>query len=176
MCIKSYRFVPITAAALALLCGGAQSDEQADRMAAAEKFAGTWVLSVQESDGASTADNDELSKGLALYPHYLTLKKSGDYKRTHSNLFVSEAEEGTFSVVRVERELAAVDISVTLIIRGDGPKRPATKFVRKEVWRLRDADTLQRCFPADPKKQRPEKFKTKKGDGLILQTYKRVKE
>ena len=152
-----------------------QSDDDSPKKAEAKKFAGAWVLRADERGGASSADDSTRSKLIELYPHFFTLK-GGEYKLEHSNLAVSEVEEGTFEVVRVGEGFAEVDVSATLRVRGDGPPRPERKFVRNEIWRLADGDTLQRCLPADPDaKGRPAGFKTKKGDGLVLMTFKKRK-
>ena len=168
-------FVLLVAVVATSLCSGpVRSDEEPARKAA-ETFAGTWVLRATESDGVSTADDKFKTQALEIYPVYLTVQGTA-YTQEISNLAVTEKEEGSFVVVKVGVAFAEVDVSATRRVRGDGPKQPDTKFVAREIWRLVDADTLQRCYPANSARDRPVAFQTKKGDGLVLQTFQRRKQ
>jgi hypothetical protein len=168
------RFI-LTVGLLASAITAARAEDPAERKAWAQKCAGLWVLTEVESEGASTAGDKSATDALKQYPTALKLSKDGEYSRRHSNFYAVETEEGTFSVVKVGGAAAEVDVSGTLKISGDGPKRPDTTFKAKEIWQLKDADTLQRCYAADPAKGRPTDFKTAKGDGLIVLTYTRLK-
>ena len=150
-----------------------RSADVAARRAAAEQFAAVWSVRADETDGASSAEDPTRQQFIESFPHVMTVV--GDkYRQEHSNLAVSVVEEGTFAVVRVLDGHAEVDVTATHQVGGDGHRRPDREFVRKEVWRLVDADTLQRCLPTGTQ-DRPPGFTTKKGDGLVLMTFKRLK-
>lgn len=160
----------VTLAAIAPL---ARTDEPDAHKAWAKKVAGVWVLTAAEADGVSTAGDKTKSIALTVFPTYLTLGTDGAFERTHSNLAAVESDTGTFAVVNVADGAVRVDVSVRRKVGGDLPKPVDVKVDTRELWRLTDTDTLQRCLPAA--NERPTEVGTTKGDGRTLLTYSRFK-
>lgn len=157
---------------LALLAALTPTVRPDDRGRWAEQVCGVWVLSAVEADGVSTAGDKLKADALKTYPTYLALGRDGAFERTHANLAAVESDTGAFAVVTATGGVAQVDVSVRRTVSGDLPKAVDVRVSCQELWRLTDADTLQRCVPADAK-GRPAEVGTARGDGRVLLTYTR---
>ena len=140
-----------------------------DREKEAARFAGGWAIRSLESDGQTLDD--------PVIRDWVRLDIRGDrIEFLFSNLVASRDEKGTFSVVEAGRGHLKVDVSVVEKSSTDFGTPPDRKFVRKELWRLTDAKTFQRCFADDPFGERPKTFSPKKGDGTCLMTFEARKK
>jgi uncharacterized protein (TIGR03067 family) len=138
------------------LLGTARADEK-ELAAAAKKLEGTWAPTENVLNGEKTPE--------AVLKPLRDIVKSGTYEGTVDG---KRETAGTWKFVAVKGKVLHIDLTAT-----DGPNkgksvRGIAEFVGDDEWRL--------CMPTEPGGERPTEFASKKGGGLVLRTYKRVKE
>ncbi len=122
----------------------------------AARYAGEWKF-------ASIEYGDMKADGLVVTPDSRLVIRGDAYDDVFTHFVASREEKGTFSVAGGERDHLHVDVRVVERQFNDRGRPPPRNLVRKEVWRLTDAKTFQRCFPNDPAGDRPKTFAQKKG-------------
>jgi hypothetical protein len=149
----------LTAVLTAVLCTAPAGAEGR----AAGKFAGAWEFLVGEASGQAIVLRGRLELG------------EGTFDCAAATMVSGESEKGSFTVVEACEGFAKVDVKVKVLTRADPTRTyPEREVVCKEIWRLTDENTLQRCFSADPSSGRPGAFATRRGDGLVLLTFKKA--
>ncbi len=148
----------VSVVGLACLVGAATAPA-ADPALAAEtkKLEGVWAPIENILNGVPTPE-------AVLKPRRETIK-GGTYEGTVDG---KREAAGTWKFVAKKGKVLHIDLTAT-----DGPNkgksvRGIAEFVGDDGWRL--------CMPTEPDGERPTEFASKKGSGLVLRTYKRVKE
>lgn len=138
------------------LLGTARADEK-ELAAATKKLEGTWTPTENVLNGEKTPE--------AVLKPLRDVIKGGTYEGTSDG---KREAAGTWKFVAVKDKVLHIDLTAT-----DGPNKG--KSVRGIVEFIGD-DGFRLCMPTEPDGKRPTEFTSKKGSGLVLRTYKRVKE
>ncbi len=151
------------AALLALAATEAGDDD-------AEKYAGVWTLRSAEFEGEEQKDGWLGSAKV----------QGREFAGETGSLAGGWSEKGTFSVVEARTGFDRVTLTGRVKVfpnngRRDGEPRD---LVSRELWRMPDPSTLQRCSWLDDgarPRDYPAEFATKKGDRRIIWTYTKAK-
>jgi len=141
---------------LIVLLGTARADEK-ELAAAMKKLEGTWAPTENVLNGEKTPEE-------VLKPRR-TVVKGDEYENQADGKMENT---GKWKFVAVKDKVLHIDLTAT-----DGPNkgmsvRGIVEFVGDDGFRL--------CMPTEPDAGRPTEFASKNGGGLVLRTYKRVKE
>jgi uncharacterized protein (TIGR03067 family) len=141
----------------------APKDDRAD-------LTGIWVMVAFEQNGERT----DLRKGNLPVGGSLTIKDQEFKRGTVAALVGGVDEKGKFKIVSAEKRVFKVDVEYTRFSGPDDirPNASESKHADQELWELVDKDTLRVCR-APGKKERPDSFKTKPGDGRGVVEYAR---
>ena len=138
------------------LLGTARADEK-ELAAAMKKLEGTWAPTENVLNGEKTPEE-------LLKPRRTVVMGDG-----YENQADGKVENtGKCKFVAMKDKVLHIDLTAT-----DGPNKG--KSVRGIVEFVGD-DGFRLCMPTEPDGERPTEFASKKGSGLVLRTYKRVKE
>ncbi len=150
----------------------ARAADAGDPAKQAKRFAGNWKISRMESHGVAS-DVEPLE--------FAWLKIAGDRLDFVMDSMASGARErGTFAVVGVRDRFCEVDVKVDVEYGSDLNHGKVKGITGKEIWKLVDDDTLQRCSWggkfSERGRERPKGFSTKAGDEWMVITFKRTKD
>ena len=152
----SLRLVSVVGLVGLLGAAAAQADDKA-LTAEMKKLEGTWAPTENILNGVPTPET--VLKPLRDIVKGDTYEGTADGKREAA---------GTWKFVAKKGKVLHIDLTAT-----DGPNKG--KSVRGIVEFVGD-DGFRLCMPTEPDGERPAEFTSKKGSGLVLRTYKRVKE
>ena len=131
---------------------------------------GTWVMVAFEQNGQRTdLRKTDVPVGGALVIQDQQFKRS-----TVAALVGGVDEKGKLKIVGAEKRVFKVDVEYTRSRGADDirPNASESKHADKELWELVDKNTLRVCR-APEKKERPDSFETKPGDGRGVVVYER---
>ena len=125
--------LPLVAALLALAATDAGDDTK--------KYAGDWALHSVESEGNEQEDGWLGSARI----------RGRDFASETRSLAGGWLETGTFSVVEARADFARVTLRGRARVFPNSGKRGGEprEFVSRELWRMPDPSTLQRCYLLD---------------------------
>jgi uncharacterized protein (TIGR03067 family) len=132
-----------------------------------DTLTGKWQVVAWEMDG---------QKLPVLFSQVVQLDvKSGSYRLDLAAGLAGWSEHrGTFKIVGVEKGVFQVDLEYTNTAPvGESNTTAQGRHTVKAIWELVGKDELRVC--RTEKKDRPDKFETKDGDGRVVEVYKRKK-
>ena len=131
---------------------------------------GTWVMVAFEHNGQRT----DLRKTELPVASVLTIRDQEFKRSTVAALAGGVAEKGKLKIVSAEKRVFKVDVEYTRFSGPDDirPNTSESKHAEQELWELVDKNTLRVCR-APEKKERPDGFETKNGDGRSVKVYER---